>query len=45
MARLARVVIPEVPHHIAQRGNRRQAVFFSPARWYHSGEGRRMKFR
>ena len=24
MARLARVVIPGMPHHITQRGNRRQ---------------------
>ena len=29
MARLARVVVPGIPHHITQRGNRRQAVFFS----------------
>ena len=29
MARLARVVIPGIPHHITQRGNRRQQVFFS----------------
>jgi len=29
MARLARVVIPGFPHHIIQRGNRRQNVFFS----------------
>jgi putative transposase len=29
MARLARLVIPDVPHHITQRGNRRQPVFFS----------------
>ena len=28
MARLARLVIPEVPHHVTQRGNRRQPVFF-----------------
>ena len=28
MARLARVVIPGVPHHVTQRGNRRQRVFF-----------------
>lgn len=28
MARLARIVIPDVPHHVTQRGNRRQAVFF-----------------
>ena len=29
MARIARVVIPGCPHHIIQRGNRRQNVFFS----------------
>ena len=29
MARMARVVIPDIPHHIIQRGNRRQPVFFS----------------
>ena len=29
MARLARVVVPEMPHHVIQRGNRRQVVFFS----------------
>lgn len=28
MARLARVVVPDIPHHIIQRGNRRQATFF-----------------
>ena len=28
MARLARVVLPGYPHHITQRGNRRQPVFF-----------------
>jgi len=28
MARLARVVAPDMPHHITQRGNRRQQVFF-----------------
>ncbi len=27
MARLARVVVPGVPHHITQRGNRRQPTF------------------
>ena len=31
MARLARVVVPGVPHHVTQRGNRRQDVFFDPA--------------
>ncbi len=29
MARLARVVVPGAPHHVTQRGNRRQQVFFS----------------
>jgi len=29
MARLARVVVPGLPHHIIHRGNRRQNVFFS----------------
>ena len=28
MARLARVVVPDCPHHITQRGNRRQKTFF-----------------
>ena len=28
MARLARVVAPGVPHHVTQRGNRRQPTFF-----------------
>ena len=28
MARIARVVAPKYPHHIIQRGNRRQKVFF-----------------
>lgn len=28
MPRFARVVIPDCPHHITQRGNNRQAVFF-----------------
>ena len=31
MARLARVVIPSVAHHVTQRGNRRLPVFFSDA--------------
>ena len=36
MARIARVVIPGYPHHITQRGNRRQDVFFyeSDYRYY-----------
>jgi len=28
MARMARVVVPGVPHHVTQRGNRRQTTFF-----------------
>jgi len=28
LARLARVVIPGLPHHVTQRGNRREAIFF-----------------
>ena len=31
MARIARVVVPGVPHHVVQRGNRRQPVFFRDA--------------
>ena len=29
MARLARIVIPDIAHHVTQRGNRRLPVFFS----------------
>ncbi len=29
MARIARVVVPGMPHHITQRGNRRQQTFFA----------------
>jgi putative transposase len=31
MPRTARIVIPGTPHHVVQRGNRRQRTFFSPA--------------
>lgn len=31
MARLARVVVPGIPHHITQRGNRRMKTFFCEA--------------
>ena len=31
MARLARVVVPGLPHHVTQRGNGRQRVFFGDA--------------
>jgi putative transposase len=30
MARIARVVAPGIPHHVTQRGNRRQVTFFCP---------------
>lgn len=29
MARMARLVVPDYPHHVIQRGNRRQEIFFS----------------
>ena len=29
MARIGRFVVPETPHHVTQRGNRRERVFFS----------------
>jgi putative transposase len=28
MARLARIVVSGLPHHVTQRGNRREAIFF-----------------
>jgi REP element-mobilizing transposase RayT len=28
MSRIARVVVPGLPHHITQRGNRRERAFF-----------------
>jgi putative transposase len=31
MARMARIVAPGAPHHVTQRGNRRQQTFFSDA--------------
>ncbi|MFZ5668323.1 MAG: transposase [Pseudomonadota bacterium] len=30
MVRLARVVVPGLPHHVTQRGNRRVPIFFAP---------------
>jgi REP-associated tyrosine transposase len=30
MARLSRIVIPDIPHHVTQRGNRRQKLFSEP---------------
>ncbi len=34
MPRIARLVVPDIPHHVTQRGNRRQRVFFG------AGDGR-----
>lgn len=31
MPRAARIVVPDIPHHVVQRGNRRHAVFFGEA--------------
>ena len=31
MARIGRFVVPDLPHHVTQRGNRREQVFFSEA--------------
>lgn len=31
MPRMARVVLPGTPHHVTQRGNRRQTIFFGAA--------------
>jgi putative transposase len=28
MARIAPVVVPDLPHHVTQRGNRREPLFF-----------------
>ena len=28
MARIVRAVVPGLPHHVTQRGNRREPVFF-----------------
>jgi hypothetical protein len=28
VARIARVIVPDLPHHVTQRGNRREPVFF-----------------
>lgn len=33
MARLARLVVPGLPHHVTQRGNRRERVFFEDDDW------------
>jgi putative transposase len=33
MPRIARVVVPDLPYHITQRGNRRENMFFCDADW------------
>ena len=35
MSRLARIVVPGAPHHVTQRGNRRQPVFFEDDDYRH----------
>jgi len=35
MARIARVILPDFPHHVTQRGNRRQRVFFNDDDYAH----------
>lgn len=35
MARMARVVVPQYPHHVTQRGNRRQKTFFCDDDYYY----------
>lgn len=35
MARISRVVIPDLPHHITQRGNPRQQTFFENEDYQH----------
>lgn len=35
IARLARVIVPGFPHHVTQRGNRRQPIFFEDGDYAH----------
>jgi putative transposase len=35
MPRTARLVIPDCPHHVIQRGNRRQQTFFKEEDYQH----------
>jgi hypothetical protein len=30
MTRIARIVVPGLPHHVTQRGNRGEQIFFAP---------------
>jgi putative transposase len=34
MPRAARIVVPGIPHHVTQRGNRRQDIFLQPDDWF-----------
>lgn len=36
MARLGRMVLPGIPHHVTQRGDRREQTFFDPVLEYGS---------
>ena len=35
MARIPRIIIPNQPHHVTQRGNRRQSTFFQDSDFQH----------
>lgn len=35
MSRIARIVVPGIPHHVTQRGNRRDPVFFEDGDFRH----------
>ncbi len=41
MVRIARIVVPDLSHHVTQRGNRRQQTFFCDEDYeeYHSPHG------
>jgi hypothetical protein len=43
MPRLARIVVPDIPHHVTQRGANRQDVFFSDEDLCRSGVRERVK--
>jgi REP element-mobilizing transposase RayT len=43
MPRLARIVVPDIPHHVTQRGSNRQDIFFSDEDLYRSGVRERVK--
>jgi putative transposase len=43
MARLPRLVIPGIPYHVTQRGNRRQQTFFEEADYALAEKWRRLR--